>query len=253
VTRERQGLVWKVSMNHIEGRYSVAYADPPWHLATFSRKGKAVAHPLITDARHFLRFQTAGYERCGCGLCAPSGGRARHQPEREGDGRLLMWAQGGHAKPKHALMIDDLLPRRGHDAGSSAILGHIQALQALGWQVEFVPARELAAMRLADAVIAHSDVEAACLVREAPGRAGACRAMGRPGRVGRGDATGPERDRLSPFAERGCRALVERSGHAADLGALPGDVLSDRRPALAGMDPVCDRSADAVRRPGGAA
>jgi glycosyltransferase involved in cell wall biosynthesis len=45
------------------------------------------------------------------------------------------------------------MPRLGHDAGSNAILGHIQALQALGWQVEFVAARELAHAEAAAAAL----------------------------------------------------------------------------------------------------
>jgi glycosyltransferase involved in cell wall biosynthesis len=47
------------------------------------------------------------------------------------------------AAPRRALVIDVAYPRPDHDAGSQAVLSHMAALQALGWQVEFVAADEL--------------------------------------------------------------------------------------------------------------
>jgi glycosyltransferase involved in cell wall biosynthesis len=41
-------------------------------------------------------------------------------------------------------VIDNMLPDIGRDAGSHAILGHIRALIALGYRVEFVPAWQMA-------------------------------------------------------------------------------------------------------------
>ena len=41
-------------------------------------------------------------------------------------------------------MIDDVVPRPDQDAGSQALLSRMAALRALGWQVEFVAASELA-------------------------------------------------------------------------------------------------------------
>ena len=60
------------------------------------------------------------------------------------DDRLVSWAKGTHTRPKRALVIDDRIPMRDRDAGSNAVLGHIDALQALGWEVEFVASHELA-------------------------------------------------------------------------------------------------------------
>ena len=45
---------------------------------------------------------------------------------------------------RRALIIDAQLPRPDHDAGSQAVLSHAAALAALGFQVEFVAAHELA-------------------------------------------------------------------------------------------------------------
>lgn len=42
-----------------------------------------------------------------------------------------------------ALIIDDTTPKPDHDAGSSAVLGHIQSLQRLGYDVHFVPAVDM--------------------------------------------------------------------------------------------------------------
>jgi O-antigen biosynthesis protein len=44
-----------------------------------------------------------------------------------------------------ALIIDDRLPDAARDAGSNAMLGHMRALIALGYQVEFVPTQQLSA------------------------------------------------------------------------------------------------------------
>ncbi len=70
--------------------------------------------------------------------------RASVRPPAAGDDRLLSWAAGGRSRPKRALVIDDRIPRRDRDAGSNAVLGHIEALRALGWEVEFVASHELA-------------------------------------------------------------------------------------------------------------
>ncbi len=70
--------------------------------------------------------------------------RSAFRPDKPGDDRLIAWAPTGGARKKRALIVDDRIPRRDRDAGSNAVLGHIEALQALGWEVEFVAARELA-------------------------------------------------------------------------------------------------------------
>ena len=62
------------------------------------------------------------------------------------------------------MFIDAQLPRPEHDAGSQAILGHAAALTALGFQVEFVAAHELARAEAAAAALEH----AGYLVHRAP-------------------------------------------------------------------------------------
>jgi hypothetical protein len=44
--------------------------------------------------------------------------------------------------PHRALVIDDRVPKPDRDAGSNAILAHIQSLQRLGYEVVFVPAEQ---------------------------------------------------------------------------------------------------------------
>jgi glycosyltransferase involved in cell wall biosynthesis len=54
----------------------------------------------------------------------------------------------GAAAPRphqRALVIDDRIPRSDRDAGSMAILSHMQSLQRLGYQVVFTPAADFAA------------------------------------------------------------------------------------------------------------
>ena len=65
---------------------------------------------------------------------------------------LLAWADP--RRRRHALMIDGRLPRPEQDAGSNAVLGHIDALRTLGWTVEAIGADELAAPADAIATLA---------------------------------------------------------------------------------------------------
>ena len=51
---------------------------------------------------------------------------------------LLAHASRRPKKLRRALVIDDRMPDAARDAGSNAILGHMRALIALGYQVEFV-------------------------------------------------------------------------------------------------------------------
>jgi hypothetical protein len=67
-------------------------------------------------------------------------------------------------RPRRALIIDAQLPRPEHDAGSQAVLSHAAALTALGFQVEFVAAHELA--RAEQASVALED--AGYVVHRAP-------------------------------------------------------------------------------------
>jgi O-antigen biosynthesis protein len=63
-----------------------------------------------------------------------------------GDGlALLTRANKQPKKIRRALVMDDRLPDPARDAGSNAILGHIRALIALGYAVEFVPAKQMVA------------------------------------------------------------------------------------------------------------
>ena len=56
--------------------------------------------------------------------------------------RLLHRGQGEPIKQRRALIVDDRMPDGARDAGSNAVLGHMRALMALGYRVEFVPARQ---------------------------------------------------------------------------------------------------------------
>jgi glycosyltransferase involved in cell wall biosynthesis len=64
--------------------------------------------------------------------------------DERGRRRRLNWreptgaAARGHIKPR-ALVIDDRVPISGHDAGSNAVLSHMQSLQRLGYDVTFAP------------------------------------------------------------------------------------------------------------------
>jgi autotransporter-associated beta strand protein len=69
--------------------------------------------------------------------------RATQPRETESDRRLLRWTNDARALTKRALVIDDVLPRPDRDAGSNAVLGHIAALQALGWHVDFAASDEV--------------------------------------------------------------------------------------------------------------
>jgi glycosyltransferase involved in cell wall biosynthesis len=57
-------------------------------------------------------------------------------------GQLLRRAPRVPSEARRALVIDDQLPNATRDAGSNAVLGHMRALIALGYRVEFVPARQ---------------------------------------------------------------------------------------------------------------
>ncbi len=51
----------------------------------------------------------------------------------------------GHPAARHALVIDDRVPVPSRDAGSRALLSHMQALSELGYAVSFVAAAEMGA------------------------------------------------------------------------------------------------------------
>jgi hypothetical protein len=57
--------------------------------------------------------------------------------------RLLAHASQQRKKPRRALVIDDRMPDPAREAGSNAILGHMRALIALGYQVEFVATEQV--------------------------------------------------------------------------------------------------------------
>jgi glycosyltransferase involved in cell wall biosynthesis len=68
--------------------------------------------------------------------------RGETNVEIDASTRLLRRAKRGATKARRALVIDDGLPDAARDAGSNAVLGHMRVLQALGYRVEFVPARQ---------------------------------------------------------------------------------------------------------------
>jgi len=86
-----------------------------------------------------------------------------HPPPTGGGGVSLPPASPG-ARTRRALIIDAQLPRPEHDAGSQAILSHAAALAALGFQVEFVAAHELARAEAASVALE----EAGYVVHRAP-------------------------------------------------------------------------------------
>lgn len=55
--------------------------------------------------------------------------------------------------PPRAIIIDDRTPKIDRDAGSNAILSHIQSLQRLGYEVVFLPSEEFAARDLNDSAL----------------------------------------------------------------------------------------------------
>lgn len=83
--------------------------------------------------------------------------------QRPADGRSNRWgrdrlrqfrrrwgaadAAGDADATRRVLVIDEALPRAGHDAGSNAILSHMRALQSLGYAVSLVAASGLEAPR----------------------------------------------------------------------------------------------------------
>jgi glycosyltransferase involved in cell wall biosynthesis len=78
---------------------------------------------------------------------------ANRQRQPAGDA-LLSWDGKRHWRQKRALVIDDHWPLAEHDAGSNAILSHVAALRSLGWQVEFLAARQFAASATDTAALA---------------------------------------------------------------------------------------------------
>jgi glycosyltransferase involved in cell wall biosynthesis len=58
--------------------------------------------------------------------------------------RQIKWRESATDKraalPPRALVIDETMPRAGHDAGSNAVLSHMRALQHLGFEVTFAAA-----------------------------------------------------------------------------------------------------------------
>jgi glycosyltransferase involved in cell wall biosynthesis len=58
---------------------------------------------------------------------------------------LLSHATLSAKKQRRALVIDDRMPDPVRDSGSNPILGHMRALIALGYAVEFVPAKQIVA------------------------------------------------------------------------------------------------------------
>jgi glycosyltransferase involved in cell wall biosynthesis len=59
-------------------------------------------------------------------------------------GALLLRANAKPKRLRRALVIDDRLPDPARDAGSNAVLGHVRALIALGYQVEFAATQQMA-------------------------------------------------------------------------------------------------------------
>jgi glycosyltransferase involved in cell wall biosynthesis len=77
---------------------------------------------------------------------AVSGHEARllqRQLVRRGINPEGLQPESSAATKLRALVVDDLLPTSGRDAGSMAILSHMRALQELGYEVSFIAAEQL--------------------------------------------------------------------------------------------------------------
>ena len=111
-----------------------------------------------------------------------------------------------HPALRRALIIDAQLPRPEHDAGSQAILSHAAALTALGFQVEFVAAHELARAEQASVALE----QAGYVVHRAP----------RGGLGGGGAAAASQRVRRGVPAPAGeCRGVCAAGACLAGAGA----------------------------------
>ena len=75
-----------------------------------------------------------------CASSAPSADDAWREPGRA---HGLLARAIRRPKNRRALVIDDRMPDATRDAGSNAILGHMRALIALGYAVEFVATQQI--------------------------------------------------------------------------------------------------------------
>ena len=108
---------------------------------------------LVTQTRHAIDQAVTGADGIGAldglldtllsGIDTVRRLRATQQP-MIGDDRLLVPATPHRARAKVALIVSDVLPRPDRDTASQAIMSHIGALHALGWDVEFVASAEMA-------------------------------------------------------------------------------------------------------------
>ena len=75
------------------------------------------------------------------GYCAPRmafGAEVEAVQRRIAQRAGIPYARPAGAKRPRALVVDDRVPQRGHDGGANAILDHIRALQAAGFEVSFL-------------------------------------------------------------------------------------------------------------------
>lgn len=103
---------------------------------------------LPAERERVLAFLAAQTERLLQGNADAAAGREARLIRRRFERR---WGKAGNPSespsatmsPRRALVVDDLVPAVGRDAGSTAIISHMRALQALGYEVTFVAAEEL--------------------------------------------------------------------------------------------------------------
>lgn len=112
-------------------------------LATYLQSFRSEA-----DLRSLVEFLASELDRAIQGLADSASNRQqrreyaqlRHRWSRE---NASAEAAGSPAPLKRALVIDDRIPVRGRDAGSNAVLSHMQSLQRMGYEVTFIPAIDL--------------------------------------------------------------------------------------------------------------
>ena len=93
--------------------------------------------PSDADAVARLEFLAAQAERLLQGLADRRGGRAMRDALRQ-----VKWRTGTEDAPdpalRRALVIDERVPATGRDAGSQALVSHMESLARLGYEVSFV-------------------------------------------------------------------------------------------------------------------
>lgn len=122
---------------------------------------QALADPASEErALAFLAAQSEAVLGMGAGRVSGRETRAaRHALERRWGRPAVAAMEDGGAPRRRALVVDDRVPVPGRDAGSVAIVSHLRALQALGFDVSLVASAELALPAAAVAALGELGIE----------------------------------------------------------------------------------------------